>query len=332
MPTNNRKSKYCLNCSYGLDEADNYCPKCGQENLDKNISFGQLIKDFLGDYFTFDSKFFKSIIPLLFKPGKVPLDFVQGKRAKYIPPLRILIFSSFIFFLMLGLTNFFSSTNTSLATINIDGKETQIGINSGKVFLQSIPDSLLDAAINDTTGQSFGVHYMKAIKMSKQGMSVDTIVYVLANDMGKWDKFRFRQSVKIMQSSPANIMQQFLNNLPITLLILQPIFALLLWIVYIRNRKKHFYIGHLVLSTYLHAIVLIGMIPFLIITKLTGAQWIWLVAFAFYLIYFLIALKTFYKQNWLKTILKFLMVMCSFTLVIIPISLIMAFLVGLIFV
>ena len=60
-------------------------------------------KHFLNDYFTFDSKIFRSIRPLFSKPGFLTLEYLSGRRVRYIPPLRLFIFSSIIFFLLLSL-------------------------------------------------------------------------------------------------------------------------------------------------------------------------------------------------------------------------------------
>ena len=64
--------------------------------------FKQFILDFLGDYFTFDSLIIRSVRPLIFKPGFLTNEFIAGRRVKYIPPLRMFIFISIIFFLILG--------------------------------------------------------------------------------------------------------------------------------------------------------------------------------------------------------------------------------------
>ncbi len=98
MPNNT-----CLNCNELLEEAYQFCPFCGQETSDKIITFKQFIQDFLGDYFTFDSKIFRSLIPLLFKPGFLTNEYLGGRRVKYILPLRLYIFISIIFFLLFSI-------------------------------------------------------------------------------------------------------------------------------------------------------------------------------------------------------------------------------------
>lgn len=95
-----RKTKQCLNCGHTLGEIYNYCPNCGQENNDNNISFWSLISDFLSNYFALDSKLGKSTIPFFLKPGYLTNRFTEGKRASYVNPVRLyLVLSLFFFFI-----------------------------------------------------------------------------------------------------------------------------------------------------------------------------------------------------------------------------------------
>ena len=96
---NHHSIKNCPNCGHSVSGMK-YCPNCGQKNVSKKLSLSQLIKDFSSDYFTFDSKFFHSLIPLMFKPGFLTREYVEGRRSTYILPLRLYIFTTFIFFLV----------------------------------------------------------------------------------------------------------------------------------------------------------------------------------------------------------------------------------------
>jgi hypothetical protein len=93
--------KKCRNCNNSLPEEAAFCPACGQATHGEEdmLSF---FKHFLNDYFTFDSKIFRSIRPLFAKPGFLTLEYLAGRRVSYIPPLRLFIFSSIIFFLLLS--------------------------------------------------------------------------------------------------------------------------------------------------------------------------------------------------------------------------------------
>lgn len=92
-----REDKNCLNC--GAHVKSRFCPECGQENIINRPGVWSLIGNFFEDLFTYDSRFWLTIHTLLFKPGKIIADFLEGKRKSYVPPVRLYIFASFLTFL-----------------------------------------------------------------------------------------------------------------------------------------------------------------------------------------------------------------------------------------
>tara|TARA_R110002049_G_scaffold251627_5_gene426036 strand:- start:10740 stop:11537 length:798 start_codon:yes stop_codon:yes gene_type:complete len=93
----------CDNCQYELNETFKYCPNCSQK-VAFSYRLSELFSHFLSDYFTFDSKIGRSLLPLLTRPGYLTKQFLIGKRESYIQPLRLFIFLSIIFFLSLSLS------------------------------------------------------------------------------------------------------------------------------------------------------------------------------------------------------------------------------------
>ena len=92
----------CPNCDHLLSTDHKFCPACGQQRIEATDSFNKLVGSFLGDYFTFDSKILGSLKPLLFNPGRLTKEYIVGRRVRYISPLRMYIFISLIFFLILS--------------------------------------------------------------------------------------------------------------------------------------------------------------------------------------------------------------------------------------
>lgn len=92
----------CLNCARPVDLL--YCSNCGQSLRQIRVSISTLTIDFLGDVFTYDAKVFRSMVPLFFRPGFLTLEFIKGRRVRYIPPLRMYLFFSLLFFLAINLT------------------------------------------------------------------------------------------------------------------------------------------------------------------------------------------------------------------------------------
>eukprot|EP01035_Chromulina_nebulosa_P036002 gene36002-48436_t len=62
-----REEKVCLNC--GASMVGRFCHECGQENIEQKISIGAAIVEFLNAFTFYDSKFFKTFVPLIIKPG-----------------------------------------------------------------------------------------------------------------------------------------------------------------------------------------------------------------------------------------------------------------------
>lgn len=98
-----RKDKTCLNCKAIVHSK--YCSECGQLNSEPKISLKELLHDFLYDLTHFDGKFFATSKLLIFKPGFLSTEFMSGRRASYLHPVRLYIFTSAIFFYLF--INFF---------------------------------------------------------------------------------------------------------------------------------------------------------------------------------------------------------------------------------
>jgi rRNA maturation endonuclease Nob1 len=102
MSKTRRKSDTCLNCNNPLRPEDNFCPNCGQENNIRKIPVHHLAVEVFEDFFHFDTKLWNTIKASFTRPGKITLDYLDGKRASYVPPVKFYVFVSFIFFLLVG--------------------------------------------------------------------------------------------------------------------------------------------------------------------------------------------------------------------------------------
>lgn len=99
----NKRGIECLNCHQPLSQIDNFCSNCGQVNDLKPLSIKQYITEFFSGFFAFDTRTLNTIIPLLFKPGKVTNEYVHGERMKYVNPFQLYLHTSIIFFLVTGI-------------------------------------------------------------------------------------------------------------------------------------------------------------------------------------------------------------------------------------
>jgi hypothetical protein len=88
----------CSNCQALL--SGQYCAVCGQRDRTRMISLWELIVDFAGEFVNLDSRFWRTIFPLLFRPGRLTSEYLRGRRVHFTPPLRLYLVSSVLFFLL----------------------------------------------------------------------------------------------------------------------------------------------------------------------------------------------------------------------------------------
>lgn len=91
----------CGNCHEPVK--GRFCMNCGQEDRTYLLSLTELIGDFFGELTNFDSRFFRSMKPLLFRPGWLTLEYMRGRRQHYFPPIRMYIIVSLLFFFVTAL-------------------------------------------------------------------------------------------------------------------------------------------------------------------------------------------------------------------------------------
>lgn len=88
----------CLNCEARV--SGNYCSNCGQKLQPTKLPIRLFLEDVLETLLTIDNRLFRTLRDLFFKPGRVTEEYIEGKRAKYLPPLRVYISISVIYFLL----------------------------------------------------------------------------------------------------------------------------------------------------------------------------------------------------------------------------------------
>lgn len=109
---NREDTAECLNCQATL--TGQYCWNCGQRGNTRLISLWELVRDAVGDLFELDSRLWRTVIPLLTKPGFLTADYLQGRRARYMPPFRMYLVMSFVFFLIAQIDADFDDGDVSI--------------------------------------------------------------------------------------------------------------------------------------------------------------------------------------------------------------------------
>jgi hypothetical protein len=140
------KDEKCLNCQYPL--IGDFCSQCGQKaNLHKD-SFWHMMIHFFGDYFHYDNKFWKTMRALFLSPGKLSLDYIQGKRATYLNPIPLYILVTTLFFIVNG----WEVTSNKESKEEVEFSKNEIKVETQDSLLQLANDGKNLKVSMDTNG------------------------------------------------------------------------------------------------------------------------------------------------------------------------------------
>jgi Protein of unknown function (DUF3667) len=328
-----RKEDNCLNC--GTTVPDRYCPHCGQENTEPHESFWHMVQHFLYDITHFDSKFFDSMKFLLLRPGFLPAEYIRGKRASYLNPIKKYVFTSAVFFIAF-FSLFKAGDNLKMNVDQPLTKEDRSAyIKKGRAVIEKDSTNadwkaallLLEDSSRVLTNKDMmpfwdDFNYVNLGKRSYKNRSeYDSVQQTLPSakrDGWLLQKMQYRnqelkQKYKMDPRNGMNkMLETFLHKLPVLLFVSLPIFALLLKLLYIR-RKKFYYADHGIFSIYHY---IFSFFLFLLVfclgevSELTGWElfdWLALIFFLSGGVYLFMAMRRFYGQGFFKTLFKFIL-------------------------
>ena len=101
LPPAAEERRACRNCGETL--LGPYCSRCGQEDLDLHRPLKQLAQDAAGDLLNLDTRLLRTLGPLVFRPGFVIREYLAGRRVRFVPPLKMFLLASVVFFGLVAL-------------------------------------------------------------------------------------------------------------------------------------------------------------------------------------------------------------------------------------
>jgi Protein of unknown function (DUF3667) len=319
-----RAEKICLNCGAAL--SGRFCHVCGQENIEPKKSVPELVTHFFNDITHFDGKFFVTVRYLISKPGFLPKEFNNGRRAGYLDPVRMYVFTSALFFLI-----FYSVFNESgfvSRDANNESKPVATGDtvrNAGDTYreLLKLADSgkLEDTNVVLKNGTVLDV--ITDWRQEKSIMAYDSAQAALPeHERDNWLsrgvshrllRYKARYGEYSNEEIRKQLTEKFIHSLPALLFISLPLYALYLKLLYIRN-KKIYYVDHVMFLIYLYIftfLIFLILFTFDALKKyLWNSGWVGLAELTLVIygvIYTLQAMHRFYGQSRKKTVLKFVL-------------------------
>ena len=91
----------CLNCDAALP--GDYCPDCGQRAQTLRTPLHRFLGQMAVEFFGIDGRVWRTLGALLFRPGALTAAYLQGRRRRYLSPLRVYLVATVAFFVTLAL-------------------------------------------------------------------------------------------------------------------------------------------------------------------------------------------------------------------------------------
>ncbi|MET3537365.1 DUF3667 domain-containing protein [Chryseobacterium limigenitum] len=289
-----REDKTCLNCNHHVEER--FCPHCGQENAETRQPFYYLFTHFFEDFTHYDGQFWGTLKNLLIKPGKLTSIYLEGKRQKFVPPVKLYIFVSFITFFMFALfpmininlsdkkdaenhnkTSFFDKIKDSETQKILDSIKSEKNLSQeDSATVKKLNTLLSDSAeINDfkktfemdkkiDADVNFGGYRTRKSydsSVAKNPSALDFIQTPLAHKF-----FELKENGVTKAEITKNLAEKSFHNMPKALFIYLPLFAFFLWIFH--NKKKWWYFDHGIFTLHYFSFLLLNILFIFLIAKL----------------------------------------------------------------
>ena len=289
-------SPECGNCGAALTGP--YCANCGQHAHESARSISALFHDAWHIATHVDSRFWQTLYILLCKPGKLTKEYFAEHRARYLPPVRVYLVLSVLFFAF-GLTT--------------PNKVRVVGLPEGapaKAALRQLAEEDAPASAakpNTATEDSDTIVLAPGAKMKGFfGLSsCDKIETSIA-----WLQGALRQScLRNIENHGDTVKHAFIANIPKMMFVFVPLMALLMLLLYWRPRR--YYVEHLVFFLHNHAAI------FLLLLIQSSLAWLaawlawrtfggWVIAFiSLYSVWYVYkAMRAYYGQGRFLTLTK----------------------------
>lgn len=310
--------------------------------------FPALLRDMMEDVLDLDSRFVRTLKPLLFKPGKLTRDYMNGRRFRYAPPMRVYIFSSIVFFLLAAILSSnslnFEARDGNFVVVTDDTPEQQ---QATAEALDNLPESVrdkievnpeltdIDEALDEAEQALEDDHTHEGgfdtsdIQFNDEPWDRETNP-VDIKWLPDWLNERINdeiegspQKAEQINENPNLIVDKVFDIAPATMFVLLPVVALIFKFWYLF--AKRYYVEHLIFSLHNHSFIYVNLTLILLCglaadmaisreyaTLAKGLNWLIIAAWCWIPLYLMISLRTMYRQNWFLTLGKYFVIGISY--------------------
>ncbi len=300
----------CRNC--GRERIGPYCSHCGQEHIEDQRPGRRLLREWFRDEFQFNSRVTRTVVPLLFRPGALTLEYLAGRRQRYLPPLRMYVFISVAMFALLAA----GAGNGRIPGPGIRHRPAPASAGNGQPADSALKRTSWHIGFEGDTAGTGADHILP------EGAARESLAAALEREAPD-DKQgaiagRMREGLVRTMRDPKAFVTAAVGHSGQAMFIVMPLVALLLKLLYLRRKRR--YLEHLIFTLHVHAFV------FLVLALALGTAliaWPPLAAVARWLlwsipVYAFIAIRRVYGQGPAKTLVKFCLLGIGYAFLLIP--------------
>lgn len=129
----------CPNC--GHPDPARYCPSCGQSQRDPRRSVAHLARDVLAEELALGARTPRTLRTLLLRPGRLTLDWIRGRRARYLGAFRLYLITVAVFFAVTFFLGFPVGRELSLERL-VSRPEVPIGVEVSAIARRAMAGRL----------------------------------------------------------------------------------------------------------------------------------------------------------------------------------------------
>ncbi len=280
-----------------------YCSACGQRVLHHGLALGEFLGDAAEVITHADSRFWRTFAPLLVRPGFLTQQYIKGRRASFLPPFRLYLVLSVVFFLMIPLTRT-GPADSPKAPVQVS---TPAQIHAAlQKEIEEATDPEEKAELQSQLQNFDAVRSKIAPVVEGDGHSCSRLAEI--DSVPAWLRQRLVDAcAKTQLDQGRGLGRSLVHNLGRAMFVLLPLLAALMLLLYWRQRRH--YVEHLLLLLHNHAFVFLALTVLMIADRfiLSDAWARWLsTILSLYMVYYLYqSMRRVYGQGRLKTLLKF---------------------------
>ena len=245
---------HCEDC--GAELHGRYCSNCGQVAVDYHRSFRHVVADVAESFLNWDSKFTKTLLLLVIYPGWLTNQFVAGRRTRYLHPLRLYLLVSIVFFLGVRFAPIQTRPVVAADMTPKDRAEVEEAMKN-----PAIPALVREEVLKSVAERTKAPAAKKAGPARPAELPSPSPAPVVGGDSSQkqlddgsspsWLKRKVKEKIGPHGSNAQLLIKTLRDNISTMMLFCIPLFALVLKILYLRQRR--FYIEHLVYALHIHS-------------------------------------------------------------------------------